>query len=246
MNIQDCASLMRSLRLKGMAEGCESLCYPVGEVGKDVIDTIAFLLECEQSHREQRHLSNGLKKAKIPYPHAHQSHVQYTGFRAVNEHEIKALFRGYWYENQHCIIIEGEERSGKTYIASALLVGAIEATKKVRYLTFDEVVEDLALTRIQQSLRELHQSYLQYEVICIDNWGCKPITPLVASLILDLLGDLVGSVSLIVAARDYVLLPFTQLNMRKAQSAIINSLLNRSHCVSLLPIAPPKNMQHTH
>ena len=70
------------------------------------------------------------------------------------------------------MILEGASGNGKTYIASALGNAACRRFKKVTYIRMPEL-----LARSSGELKKLLASYKKVDLLILDEWLIRPLTP---------------------------------------------------------------------
>lgn len=75
------------------------------------------------------------------------------------------------------MILEGASGNGKTYIASALGNAACRRFKKVTYIRMPELLDELTIARSSGELKKLLASYKKVDLLILDEWLIRPLTP---------------------------------------------------------------------
>lgn len=79
-------------------------------------------------------------------------------------------------ENHH-IILKGASGSGKTYLACALGNAACRKYKAVRYIRMPELLDELNLAKADGSFRKTIKAYQKVDLLIIDEWLIRKLTP---------------------------------------------------------------------
>ncbi|WP_419227309.1 ATP-binding protein [Alteromonas sp. OM2203] len=235
MNTSTILHKMRALRLGNMADNLEVMLKQPNNLDEATLEAVDFLLDCEKVGRDETKRTNQIKKANVQYKLAHPDNVLYSGYRELNKSALQGLFRGHWFKNQNNIVLEGSQRCGKTYIASALAVSALMANQTVYFWDFDSFLEELNLASIGHPEAKLHDKLYKPDVVVIDDWCYRIVTPLIADMMVATLDNLLGSTSLILASvvpqQEWI----QSLSIKKKHTAVLEKFANRSHHLTLYP-----------
>ena len=66
--------------------------------------------------------------------------------------------------------------SGKTYIACALGIAACRKFMKVRYVRLPELLDELAISRVENQFKKVSSDYGKADLLILDDWLLKPLT----------------------------------------------------------------------
>ena len=127
--------MLRSLKMHGMAQA-------VGELTEQGSPILSQLLKAETADREVRSIAYQLKAARFP------NYRDLTGFdfasSEVNEALVRQLHAQEFLEDAHNVVLVGGPGTGKTHLATAIGVQAIEHhRKRVRFFSTVELVNAL-------------------------------------------------------------------------------------------------------
>ncbi len=134
--------MLRSLKLYGMAQAVDALVAQGAPAFEAATPMLSQLLKAEMAEREVRSIAYQTKVARFP------SYKDLAGFdfksSEVHEATVRQLHRGAFMENAENIVLIGGSGTGKSHIATALGVQAIELHRcKVRFdRAFAQVLPD--------------------------------------------------------------------------------------------------------
>lgn len=124
--------MLRSLKMHGMAQAAAELTEQGAPAFQSAIPILSQLLKAELAEREVRSIAYQLKAARFP------TYKDLTGFdfasSQINEGLVRQLHAGAFMEKADNIVLVGGPGTGKTHVATALGVQAVEHhRKRVRF-----------------------------------------------------------------------------------------------------------------
>ena len=134
--------MLRSLKMYGMAQAVEDLIEQGAPAFEAAVPILSQLLKAEVAEREVRSIAYHMKAARFP------AYKDLAGFdfaaSEINEALVRQLHRGEFIDGAHNVVLIGGPGTGKTHVATALGVQAIEHhRKKVRFFSTVELVNTL-------------------------------------------------------------------------------------------------------
>src|SRR4051794_25631930 len=140
--------MLRSLKMHGMAQAVGELTEQGSPAFEAALPILSQLLKAETADREVRSTAYQLKAARFP------NYRDLAGFdfasSEVNEALARQLHRCEFLEDAHNIVLVGGPGTGKTHIATAFGVQAIEHhRKRVRFFSTVELVNVLEQEKAQ-------------------------------------------------------------------------------------------------
>ena len=140
--------MLRSLKMHGMAQAVGELTEQGSPAFEAAMPILSQLLKAETAEREVRSTAYQLKAARFP------AYRDLAGFdfasSEVNEALVRQLHRCEFMEDAHNVVLVGGPGTGKTHIATAIGVQAIEHhRKRVRFFSTVELVNALEQEKAQ-------------------------------------------------------------------------------------------------
>ena len=142
--------MLRGLKMYGMAQAASDLIEQGAPAFDAAVPILSQLLKAEMAEREVRSISYQIKAARFP------AYKDLAGFdftaSEVNEALVRQLHRGDFMGNADNIVLIGGPGTGKSHIATALGVQAVEHhRKKARFFSTVDLVIDSALSNLNQA-----------------------------------------------------------------------------------------------
>jgi hypothetical protein len=140
------------------------------------VPILSQLLKAEMAEREVRSIAYQMKAARLP------AYKDLAGFdfaaSEVNETMERQLHRCDFIDGAHNVVAVGGPGTGKTHIATALGVQAVEHhRKKVRFFSTVDLVNALEQEKAQNKAGQLAERLLRLDLIILDELGYLPFIP---------------------------------------------------------------------
>ena len=187
---------LRDLKLYGMAEAwrelqAESPRHPIPPEG-----ILMRLLDAEQADRQARSLAYQLKAARFPV------HRDLGGFNwqegPLEQARIEQLAQGGYLDTAHNLILVGGTGTGKTHLATALGVAAVQQGKRVRFYNAVDLVNLLDKEKQLAKTGHLARQLTLMDAVILDELGYLPFPESGGALLFHLISQLYEKTSLIV------------------------------------------------
>ena len=178
--------MLRGLKMHGMAQAVGELVEQGAPAFEAAVPTLSQLLKAEMAGREVRLIAYQTKTARFP---AYKDLASFD-FAAseVNEVAVRQLHRGEFTDRADNVVLIGGPGTGKTHLATALGVQAIEhGRKKVRFFSTVDLVNALEQEKAANKAGHLAESLLRLDLVILDELGYLPFISSGGALLFHLL-----------------------------------------------------------
>lgn len=219
--------MLRGLKMYGMAGAASDLIEQGAPAFANAVPILSQLLKAEMAEREVRSIAYQMKAARFP------AYKDLAGFdfaaSEVNEAMVRQLHRCDFIDGAHNVVAVGGPGTGKTHIATALGVQAIEHhRKKVRFFATVDLVNALEQEKAQNKAGQLAERLLRQDLIILDELGYLPFSASGGALLFHLLSKLYERTSVVITTN----LSFSEWAGIFGDAKMTTALLDRltHHC----------------
>jgi len=172
----DLEQLLKSLRLKRVAEILDVELRKADEAGVPVEKLLAGLLRAEWESRQESALTWRIKSAGMPEQWTLES-FPFKKQPGVSQRQIRTLAELDFVQKAENIVLIGPTGVGKTGLASGLLLKALQNGYRGAFVKAQDLFDEMYASLADRSTRKVLKRLARLDVLVIDEMGYLNLKP---------------------------------------------------------------------
>lgn len=178
--------LLNRLKMEHLLTQLDGVCAQAAKGDLDYQGFLAQALETEWRGRQQRGIESRLRLARFPWLKT-LDQFDFEFQPALDRKVVRELAGGSFIERAENVVLLGPPGVGKTHLAIALGVKAVEAGYSALFLTLESLMARLVRARHENRLERTLQQLTYPRLLILDELGYLPLSREEASLFFRLL-----------------------------------------------------------
>jgi DNA replication protein DnaC len=225
-------NLLEKLKLDHLEHQLDGVCEQAAQRQLDYKAFLAQALQTEWQGRFQRNVESRLKLARFPWIKTLEQ-FEFDFQPSLDRKLVRELAGMSFVERAHNVILLGPPGVGKTHLAVALGVKAVEAGYSVLFLALEQLMTRLMKAFKENRLERTLQQLSYPKVLIIDEIGYLPLSNTEASLFFRLVARRYEHASLIVTSNKSFLDWGEVFNDPVLATAVLDRLLHYSTTLNI-------------
>jgi DNA replication protein DnaC len=210
----------------------DAVCEQAAKGQMDYKTFLSQALSTEWQGRYQKGIEARLRQARLPWIKTLEQ-FEFDFQPSLDRRQVRELAGLSFVERAHNVIILGPPGVGKTHLAIALGVKAVEAGYSVLFLTLETLMARLTRAVHENRLERSLQQLIYPKVLIVDEIGYLPLSQLEASLFFRLVVRRYERASLIITSNKSFLDWGETFNDPILATAILDRLLHYSTTLNI-------------
>jgi DNA replication protein DnaC len=228
----DLQPLLSKLHMDHLEAQLDAVCEQAATRQLDYKTFLSQALEAEWQGRYQRGIEARLKQARFPWLKT-LDQFEFEFQPSIDRRQVRELAGLSFVERAHNVVLLGPPGVGKTHLAIALGVKAVEAGYSVLFLTLEQLMMRLTKALNENRLERSLQQLTYPKVLILDEIGYLPLSAIEASLFFRLVARRYERASLIVTSNKSFLDWGEVFNDPVLATAILDRLLHASTTINI-------------
>lgn len=221
-----------ALKLAAMAAGLAEQDGSAAHQALSFEERLGLLVDRELAERDSRRLARYLKTAKLR-TNAVLEDVDFRRRRGLQRPVLLGLAESTWVTNHHNVAVVGPTGVGKTFLACALANCAVRRGHTALYLRASRMLDDLAIARVDGRFQRLTASWARVDVLVLDDFLLRPLTPDQAADVHEVIEDRAGLRSTIITSQLPIAMWHQAMGEPTVADAVLDRLLQNLHRIEL-------------
>ena len=170
----DLIAKIRKLKLAGLAKTVDMRAEQAIKESLSYVEFLELLINDEHLNRGRSRRDELIRRAKFPQ-HKTVEEFNFSWQPNLNRQEIYGFGTCEFIRKRQNIAFIGLPGTGKTHLSIALGIKSIEQGYSTFFTTLSGMMEDLYISRADNSFRQKLKKYVQPDLLIIDEFGLKKL-----------------------------------------------------------------------
>ena len=166
----------RQLKLPGVRSSYQAIARDATDKSQSYVVFLGACLAQEIESRRQRRLANRLAAARFPAPKTLES-FDFSAIPQLSKPKVLSLAEGAFIRGRENVICVGNPGTGKTHIAIAVGISAIQAGYKVRFISAVTLAQELLQAQQEYRLPRYLKGWQSFDLVILDELGYLGLGP---------------------------------------------------------------------
>lgn len=192
-------SFLNTLNLRGIANSLDEMVHDAEIKNTSYMTFLNTLFTTEISYRIKRRVERNMVAAHFPII-KRLSDFEFGRVKGIGKSEAVNLLDGTWIDNKENLLFFGPPGVGKTHLAIAFGVAAVEKGYTVCFERIANLIKLLKTAEIQRKSEYRIRRIMKSSVVIIDEIGYTPIEKREANLFFNLISEMYEKLSIIITS----------------------------------------------
>jgi len=224
--------LLEKLKLEHLEAQLDAVCEQAAAQEMDYKSFLTQALHTEWQGRDRRGIESRLRLARFPWLKT-LDQFDFDFQPSLDRRQVRELAGLSFVERSHNVVILGPPGVGKTHLAVALGVLAVEAGYTVQFLTLETLMTRLVRAKHENRLERTLQQLTYPKLLILDEIGYLPLSREEASLFFRLVVRRYERASLIVTSNKSFLDWGEIFNDQVLATAVLDRLLHHATTLNI-------------
>jgi len=196
---EETLSFLSTLNLKGIAGSLDEMIHDAEIRKTSYITFLNTLFTTEISYRVKRRVDRNMVAAHFPVI-KRLSSFEFGRIKGIGKSEAVNLLDCHWIDNKENLLFFGPPGIGKTHLAIAFGVTAVEKGYSVCFERIANLIKLLKTAEIQKKSEYRIRRIMKSNLVIIDEIGYTPIERREANLFFNLISEMYEKLSIIITS----------------------------------------------